>query len=92
MNEVQTPQEQPCEEQRPVVSPLWTVEYTYNSYNGVALVRADTADEARQLFINQSNFNGDPSHLNVQVIRAINPDTLKGVVFEYYVGLNIQSQ
>ena len=92
MNEEQTPQEQPCKEQRPVVSPLWTIEYTYNSYKGVALVRADTAGEARHLFINQSNFNGDPAHLNVQVIRVVNPDTLKGVVFEYYVGPNTQSQ
>lgn len=92
MNEVQTPQEQPCEEQRPVISPLWTVEYTYNSYNGVALVRADTADEAKQLLLNQSNFNGDSSHINVRVVRPINPDTLKGIVFEYYVGPSIASQ
>lgn len=90
--ELQTTQEQPCEAQQPLVSILWTVEYTYNSYKGVALVRADTADEARQLVLNQSNFNGDPSHINIQVIRQLNTETLKGLVFEYYVNLTVISR
>lgn len=92
--EIQKNQEQPCDGEMQHLQPstLWTVEYTYNSYNGVALVRADTADEARQLVYNQSNFNGDPSHINIQVIRQLNLVTSKGILFEYYVNHTTESR
>lgn len=71
-----------CQQNMP--EQLWTVEYSCFSYRGIALVRANTPDEAKKLFLNGSNFNGNSGTLKVLSITKLNTETQKGVIFEYY--------
>lgn len=66
---------------------LWTIEYNCRTYRGIAIVRAHTVEEARMLFLNGSNFNGEKNTIQVTRITQINPETPQGIVVEYYVDI-----